>query len=76
MAGGGVFALTVEGRAGRLGASPLSRRFGGSCVKSEPGTPGETDYHPYLGKFRHVDKSSEVFEVRTFVIEFAEVVVL
>jgi hypothetical protein len=76
VAGGGVFALTVEGRAGRLGASPLSRRFGGSCAKSEPGIPGGTNHHPYLGKFGHVDKSSEEFEVRTFVIEFTEVVVL
>ena len=30
----------------------------------------------YLSKFGNVDKSSEVFEVRTLVIEFAEVVVL
>jgi hypothetical protein len=76
VAGGGVFALTVEGRAGRLGASPLSRRFGGSYAKSKPARSGGIGYRPYLGEFGHIDKSGEVFEVRTFVIEFTEVVML
>ena len=76
MAGGGVFALTVVGRAGRLGASPLSRRFGGSCTISGLRGIEEVKHDLYLSKFRNVNKSGEVFEVRTFVVELAKVVML
>lgn len=76
VAGGGVFALTVEGRAGRLGASPLSKRFGGSYAKSEPKRHEGTSNHPYLSEFGHIDESGKVFEVGAFVVKFAEVVML
>ena len=76
MAGGGVFGLTVAGRAGRLGASPLSKRFGGSCEKAKQGRSGGTGDHSNLGEFGHIDKPGEVFKVRTFVVKFSEIVVL
>ena len=76
MAGGGVFAFTVVGRAGRLGTSPLSERFGGSYTNCGSGKTQGAGRSPYLSEFGNVDKSGEVFEVRTFVIEFAEVVML
>lgn len=74
MVGGGVFALTVLGRAGRLGASPLSRRFGGSCTIYVSSRPRGVDHNVYLSKFGNIDKPSEVFEVRTLVVELAKVV--
>ena len=76
MAGGGVFGLTVAGRAGRLGASPLSKRFGGSCEKAKQRRSEGTGDHSNLCEFGHVDKPGEVFEVRTFVVKFSKVVVL
>ena len=76
MAGGGVFAFTVVGRAGRLGTSPLSKRFGGSYTSSGSGKTEGAGHNLYLSEFGNIDKSGEVFEVRTFVIEFAEIIML
>jgi hypothetical protein len=44
--------------------------------KSERERHEGTGDHSYMSEFGHIDKSSEVFEVRTFVVEFAKVVML
>lgn len=76
MAAGGVFALTVVGRAGRFGTSPLSKRFGASCTTSGSRGIGGTNYNLYLSKFGDIDKPGEVFEVRALIVELAKVVML
>jgi hypothetical protein len=40
------------------------------------GKPKETGHNLYLSEFGNIDKSSEIFEVRAFVVEFAEVIML
>ena len=64
----------MVGRAGRSGAAPLSKRLGGSynAVRHHSNFQGMT----YLSELGHVDQAGQVLEIRAFVVELPQSIVL
>jgi hypothetical protein len=70
--------VVAVGRAGNVGVSPMSNKLGGSYREYQSAITiqlhGIKD--KYLSKLWYVDKAGQELQVRAFIVEFAQIVVL